>query len=81
MYVVVIVLGVYKLKECHLVDILDDEIRGTLRSFTTVCLMRSLTFKKREKRDISQGSNLNLKASVSLHHLLLFLCCLRDDVM
>lgn len=30
MYDVVIVWGVYKLKECRLVDILDDEIRGTL---------------------------------------------------
>lgn len=30
MYDAVIVWGVYKLKECSLVDILDDEIRGTL---------------------------------------------------
>ena len=30
MYDVVIVWGVYKLKECLLVDIPDDEIRGTL---------------------------------------------------
>lgn len=30
MYDVVIVWGVYKLKECRLVDIPDDEIRGTL---------------------------------------------------
>lgn len=30
MYDVVIVWGVHKLKERHLVDILDDEIRGTL---------------------------------------------------
>lgn len=30
MYDVLIVLGGYKLKEHHAVDILDDEIRGTL---------------------------------------------------
>lgn len=30
MYDAVTVWGVYKLKECHLLDILDDEIRGTL---------------------------------------------------
>lgn len=29
-YDAVIVWGEYNLKECHLVDILDDEIRGTL---------------------------------------------------
>lgn len=34
MYDVVIVWGVYKLKECHRVDILDDEIRGTLGNFS-----------------------------------------------
>lgn len=30
MYDAVIVWAVYKLKECSLLDILDDEIRGTL---------------------------------------------------
>lgn len=34
MYDVVIVWSGYKLKECHGVDILDDEIRGTLGNFS-----------------------------------------------
>lgn len=34
MYDAVIVWGVYKLKERHLIDILDDEIRGTLGNFS-----------------------------------------------
>lgn len=34
MYGAAVVWGVYKLKERHRVDILDDEIRGTLGNFS-----------------------------------------------